>query len=164
VDGSSRWTHCAPVPVLSLLVSGNTFSAWYRPQRSILRGENLRETSAAKLTGEAATNMHARRPKRAMRRGEKLPDGVAGEEKSRDGESALRETVPGERGCDDGVGTSVETLDSRRPLIPHGAEPGVSMFAACRTFHPAGPPLEPQGGRLHNLLRSARMNRIELNY
>ena len=32
-------------------------------------------------------------------------------------------------------------------------------IAACRTFHAAGPPLEPQGGRLHNLLRIARMNR-----
>jgi hypothetical protein len=32
-------------------------------------------------------------------------------------------------------------------------------FAACRTFHLADPPLEPQGGRLHNLLRTARMNR-----
>ena len=26
-------------------------------------------------------------------------------------------------------------------------------------FHPAGPPLGPRGGRLHNLLRIARMNR-----
>ena len=32
-------------------------------------------------------------------------------------------------------------------------------FAAGRTFHLAGPPLEPLGGRLHNLLRIARMNR-----
>ena len=39
------------------------------------------------------------------------------------------------------------------------------MFAACRTFHPAGPPLEPQSGRLHNLLRSARMNRrLQMNF
>ena len=42
---------------------------------------------------------------------------------------------------------------------PFGTWPRPQEFAACRTFHLAGPPLEPQGGRLHNLLRIARMNR-----
>lgn len=43
-----------------------------------------------------------------------------------------------------------------------------SLFAEIQRLplvarlHPADPPLEPQDGRLHNLLRIARMNRIDL--
>jgi hypothetical protein len=80
-----------------------------------------------------------------------------------DGESALRDSLPVERACNVRRCRFKETLDSRRPLIPRTPD-GVSTFAACRTFHPAGPPLEPQGGRLHNLLRIARMNRELLLY
>jgi hypothetical protein len=77
---------------------------------------------------------------------------------ARDGESALPESLPGERALAIRDVVVTETLDSRRPLIPQAR--GLKSLPLVARLHPADPPLEPQGGRPHNLLRIARIGRI----
>jgi hypothetical protein len=89
-----------------------------------------------------ATKGHAMSAAQQRAHGEKLL------EFAEDDEGALRE-IPGER-VHGGRCWIAKMLDSRRPLGP-GRWP--QEFAAGSTLHPADPPLEPQGGRLHNLLK-----------
>ena len=85
-------------------------------------------------------------------------DGHAGlSSADRDDDALCAKECPRERVCD--IYCCMETMDSRRPLIPRRGRALGSLFAACRTFHLVGPPLEPLGGRLLSLLRIARMNR-----
>jgi hypothetical protein len=72
------------------------------------------------------------------------------------GKCALRDSLPEERANEFRRWFTTETLDNRRPLEPG---PGPKSLPLVARLHPADPPLEPQGGRLHNLLYTARMNR-----
>ena len=112
------------------------------PQRSILRGENggpLPQGKLLKLVSRRRGN--AAQADRCCFAG--------------DGENALRELLPGERETSEIVGTTGTTVDRCRPLNPAK----VQEYAACHTCHPEDPPLEPQGGRPHNLFRTTRMDR-----
>ena len=126
----SDWTHAAPVLVLPLLaVAGPVARVQKNPSEALCGVES---------------QDRARPPSLCLPRDVGL---------RKDGESAPRDMLPGERIQTARCCVGRETLDSRRPLIPRPGRNEVSMFAACRTFHPAGPPLEPQGGRPRNLLK-----------
>jgi len=58
---------------------------------------------------------------------------------ARSDESALRDSLPGERAYAIRKCFETETRYSRRPLMPRLIWPELQQFAACRTFAPCGP-------------------------
>ncbi len=157
----SHWTQVALVPVLPLLVAAAPLARFANPSEAFCGVETwvllwpvlpilpLRAPGSV-LHGlySATKTMHrttqASQPKIAAfrRRRRKRPAGKP----------------PGERVRVLRVLVVTETLDSRRPLIPQAW--GLKSLPLVARLHLVDPPLEPQGGRPHNLLRIARIGRI----
>jgi hypothetical protein len=160
--GPAHWTQVALVPVLPLLVAAVPLARFANPSEafcgvetwvllwpvlpilplhppgSVLHGLKLC------YKGHAPHNATASQPK------------IAAFRQRRRKRSAGK--PPGERAHVLRNLVVTETLDSRRPLIPQAR--GLKSLPLVARLHLADPPLEPQGGRPHNLLRSARIGRI----
>jgi hypothetical protein len=155
--GTPRWTLCAPVPVPPLLAEKAPAAHTTNPSEAFCGVETWILPPPHSHKADSATKALQHN---AIRRDQ--PQLCAGNALllARSDESALRDSLPGERAYAIRKCFETETRYSRRPLMPRLIRPELNSLPLVARLHPADPPLEPQGGRLHNLLRIARMNRI----